>query len=175
MAELVAHAFPDAAENWGLAALLATQHARAAARFSSAGELVPLRDQDRSHWDSELLERGRRHLQRAAVLRAPGPLQLQARIACVHGEAATFAEIHGRRHYLYDLLGRIDRSPLVRLNQAVALAEFMPERTALALANLERSPNRWPTITPTMPPGPSCCAGWIAQQRPKQPISPRSA
>ncbi len=138
LAELVAHAFPDAAENWGLAALLATQHARAAARFSSAGELVPLRDQDRSHWDSELLERGRRHLQRAAALRAPGPLQLQAAIACVHGEAATFADTDWAQiYYLYDLLGRIDRSPLVRLNQAVALAEFMPERTGLALANLD--------------------------------------
>ncbi len=138
LAELVAHSFPDDAENWGLAALLATQHARAAARFDKAGDLVPLRDQDRGRWDAELLARGRQHLERAAALRRPGPLQLQAAIAAVHGEAATWADTDWAQIVgLYEALLRIDPSPIVKLNRAVALAEFLPSRTARALADLD--------------------------------------
>lgn len=139
LAELVAHAVPDDAESWGLAALLATQHARSAARFTGAGDLVRLRDQDRTRWDAELLQRGRDHLDRAARLRASGPLQLQAAIAAVHGEATTWADTDWLQIVgLYDALGRIDPSPLVRLNRAVALAEYLPERPALALAEIDR-------------------------------------
>ncbi len=138
LAELVAHAFPDDPENWGLAALLATQHARAAARFSDGGDLVPLRDQDRRRWDADLLEHGRQHLYRAAASRRPGPLQLQAAIAAVHGEATTWADTDWAQIVgLYDLLRRLDPSPVVRLNRAVALAEFLPSRTAAALAELD--------------------------------------
>ena len=139
LAELVAQALPGDAESWGLAALLATQHARAAARFSPAGDLVQLRDQDRSRWDAELLQRGRDHLDRAAALRAPGPLQLQAAIAALHGEAATWADTDWLQIVgLYEALIRLDPSPVVRLNRAVALAEFLPGRPALALAELDR-------------------------------------
>lgn len=138
LAELVAHAFPDDPENWGLAALLATQHARAGARFTEAGDLVPLRDQDRRRWDAGLLERGRQHLYRAAASRRPGPLQLQAAIAAVHGEATTWSDTDWAQIVgLYDLLRRLDPSPVVRLNRAVALAEFLPSRTAAALADLD--------------------------------------
>ena len=66
LAELVAQAFADGAENWGLAALLATQHARAASRFTAGGDLVRLADQDRALWNAELLQRGRDHLAPAA-------------------------------------------------------------------------------------------------------------
>ena len=138
LAELVAHAFPDDPENWGLAALLATQHARAGARFTEAGDLVPLRDQDRRRWDAGLLERGRQQLYRAAASRRPGPLQLQAAIAAVHGEATTWSDTDWAQIVgLYDLLRRLDPSPVVRLNRAVALAEFLPSRTAAALADLD--------------------------------------
>lgn len=138
LAELVAHAFPDDPENWGLAALLATQHARAGARFTDAGDLVPLRDQDRRTWDAGLLERGRQHLYRAAAARRPGPLQLQAAIAAVHGEASTWSDTDWAQIVgLYDLLRRLDPSPVVRLNRAVALAEFLPSRTTAALADLD--------------------------------------
>lgn len=138
LAELVAQAFADGAENWGLAALLATQHARAASRFTAGGDLVRLADQDRAFWNAELLQRGRDHLARAARLRSPGPLQLQAAVAAVHGEAVTWgdtdwAQIVG----LYELLAKLDPSPIVRLNKAVALAEFKPGRTAVALAELD--------------------------------------
>ena len=138
LAELVAHAFPDDPENWGLAALLATQHARAGARFTEAGDLVPLRDQDRRRWDAGLLERGRQHLYRAAASRRPGPLQLQAAIAAVHGEASTWSDTDWAQIVgLYDLLRRLDPSPVVRLNRAVALAEFLPSRTTAALTDLD--------------------------------------
>lgn len=138
LAELVAHAFAGHAENWGLASLLATQHARAGARFTPAGDLVRLADQNRARWNGELLQRGRDHLDRAAALHAPGPLQLQAAIAAVHGEAKTWAETDWAQIVgLYELLARLDPSPLVRLNRAVALAEFMPGRTRFALAQLD--------------------------------------
>lgn len=138
LAELVAGAFPADAENWGLAALLATQHARADARFSAAGDLIPLRDQDRNRWDADLLERGRDHLRRAAALRRPGPLQLQAAIAAVHGEAGAWAETDWAQIVgLYEALLRIDPSPIVALNRAVALAEFLPGRTERTLADLD--------------------------------------
>ena len=138
LAELVAHAFPDDPENWGLAALLATQHARAGARFTEAGDLVPLRDQDRRRWDAGLLERGRQQLYRAAASRRPGPLQLQAAIAAVHGEATTWSDTDWAQIVgLYDLLRRLDPSPVVRLNRAVALAEFLPSRTTAALTDLD--------------------------------------
>ena len=138
LAELVAHAFPGDPENWGLAALLATQHARAGARFSDAGDLVRLADQDRSRWDQALLTRGRARLERAAALRRPGPLQLQAAIAAVHGEAASWAETDWSQIVgLYDLLARLDPSPIVGLNRAVALAEYLPSRTGQALAELD--------------------------------------
>ena len=123
LAGLVAHAFSDDPENWGLAALLATQHARAAARFSAEGDLVPLREQDRTLWKSELLVRGRDYLSRAAALHRPGPLQLQAAIAAVHGEAVTFVDTDWMQiYYLYDLLGPVDGSVIVRLDKAGALA-----------------------------------------------------
>lgn len=129
---VIAAALPREAEGLGLRALLLFHRARERAR-SVDGELVLLGDQDRSRWDAVLLAEARRTLERAAVLRRPGRWQLHAAIAACHADAATSAETDWLQVLtLYDMLLRYDRSPLVRLNRAVAVAEVDGPAAALA-------------------------------------------
>jgi RNA polymerase sigma-70 factor (ECF subfamily) len=105
---------------------------RRAARTGPAGELVTLEEQDRSAWDRERADEGRRMLERAARLRRPGPYQLQAAIAAVHSAAPTAGDTDWRAiAALYAELVRVDGSPVVRLNHAVAVA--MSERAERGL------------------------------------------
>jgi RNA polymerase sigma-70 factor (ECF subfamily) len=111
------------AEPLGLQALLLLIEARRPARLDAAGDLVLLRDQNRSRWDHVQIDRGRRLLTRAAALRAPGPYQLQAAIQLAHNQAASadatpWAEIAR----LYQSLDSLQPTPVVQLNWAVALA-----------------------------------------------------
>ncbi len=132
LADVVATALPDEAEAWGLAALLTIQHARSRARFDD-GDLVLLRDQDRSLWDASAIIEGERMIERAASLRRPGPYQLQAAIAAVHATGTSWAETDWLQiTLLYDELSRFDRSPVVRLNQVVARAQVLGAADALA-------------------------------------------
>jgi RNA polymerase sigma-70 factor (ECF subfamily) len=107
----------------GLLALLLLQEARRPARFSATGELVLLEDQDRSLWNAELIAEGAGLVEQALRSRRFGPYTLQAAIAAVHAEArdartTDWAEVTG----LYDLLLRVEPSPVVELNRAVAVA-----------------------------------------------------
>jgi RNA polymerase sigma-70 factor (ECF subfamily) len=138
LAEVVATSLPRQAEAWGLAALLRFQHARAAARFDRDGQLVLLRDQDRGLWDRVGIRTAESHLARAAELRAPGRIQLQAAIAACHAVGASWQETDWLQIVtLYDLLLGHDRSPVVRLNRAVALAQLGPERATAALSEVD--------------------------------------
>jgi RNA polymerase sigma-70 factor (ECF subfamily) len=99
------------------------QESRRAARASPEGDLVLLADQDRALWNRALIAEGSALVERALASRRFGPYTLQAAIAAVHAEAATadatdWAQIVG----LYDLLLRVDPSPVVELNRAVAVA-----------------------------------------------------
>ena len=133
LAGVVATALPDEAEAWGLAALLTIQHARAAARFDRDGGLVLLRHQDRSRWDHAAIADGERLIERAAALRRPGRYQLQAAIAAVHATAPAWDQTDWLQiAVLYDELARLDPSPVVRLNQAVAHAQVTDAADALA-------------------------------------------
>jgi RNA polymerase sigma factor (sigma-70 family) len=124
LAGVIATSLPLQAEAWGLAALLTLQHARSSARFDAAGNLVLLRDQDRTRWDAAAIAAAERLLERAAALRDPGPLQLQAAIAACHATAPSWAETDWLQIVtLYDVLTALDPSPLARLNRAVALAQ----------------------------------------------------
>jgi RNA polymerase sigma-70 factor (ECF subfamily) len=89
LALLLATLMPDEAEAHGLHALLLFQDARRDARISPDGRLVLLDDQDRSLWDEGEIDQGRAALERALVLRIPGPYQLQAAIASLHAEDET--------------------------------------------------------------------------------------
>jgi RNA polymerase sigma factor (sigma-70 family) len=132
LAGVVATAVPGEPESWGLAALLTIQHARAAARFDEHGGLVLLRDQDRSRWDRSAIAEGERLLDRAAALHRPGRYQLQAAIAALHATARSWEETDWLQiALLYDELARLDSSPVVRLNQAVAHAQVSDPADAL--------------------------------------------
>ena len=133
LAELLAASLPQEPEAWGLLALLTFQHSRARARTTRDGGLVRLPDQDRSLWDRDAIDRGERYLGRAATMRRPGRFQLQAAIAACHASAPTWQETDTLQVLtLYDLLLVHDPSPVVRLNRAVALAEYAGAAEALA-------------------------------------------
>lgn len=132
LARVIALALPREAEAQGLLALLLLHRARESARAVD-GDLVLLAEQDRTKWDAALLDEGRAALLRAAVLRRPGRWQLHAAIAACHADAATPAETDWLQVLtLYDMLLAYDRSPVVRLNRAVALAEVRGPAVALA-------------------------------------------
>ena len=120
------------AEAMGLLALMLLQESRRAARTSPSGEIVLLEDQDRTLWDRAMIAEGVALTERALKTRMFGPYCLQAAIAAVHAEAPStkdtdWSEIIG----LYDVLARLDPSPVVALNRAVAVA--MRDGPALAL------------------------------------------
>nr|WP_243847508.1 DUF6596 domain-containing protein [Microbacterium ulmi] len=132
LARVVAAGLAREAEAHGLLALLLFHRAREGARAVD-GELVLLGDQDRSRWDAALLADARRALQRAATLRRPGRWQLHAAIAACHADAATSADTDWLQVLtLYDMLLAYDRSPVVRLNRAVALSRVDGPEPALA-------------------------------------------
>lgn len=135
LARVVAAALPRHAEALGLLALLQFHRARESARAVD-GELVLLADQDRSRWDGALLSAARDTLVRAARLRRPGRWQLHAAIAACHADAADAASTDWLQVLtLYDMLRAYDRSPVVLLNRAVALARV--DGAAAALAEVE--------------------------------------
>jgi RNA polymerase sigma-70 factor (ECF subfamily) len=110
-------------EGMGLLALMLLQESRRAARSSSSGELILLGDQDRSLWNRDQIVEGTTLVERALSSRRFGPYTLQAAIAAVHAEAPNtastdWAQIAG----LYDVLMRVDPSPVIELNRAVAVA-----------------------------------------------------
>jgi RNA polymerase sigma factor (sigma-70 family) len=133
LAELVARALPEQAEAWGLLALLTFLSSRTPARFDQRGQLVLLEDQDRTRWDTVAITRADGYLVRAASLRHPGRYQLQAALAGCHSSAATWAQTDWLQIVvLYDMLVRLDPSPVIRLNQAIAMSWLCGPKAALA-------------------------------------------
>lgn len=123
LTSLVVEALPDEPEPRGLLAFMQLQASRAPARVDAVGELVLLEDQDRSRWDSALIERGLDHLQLAAARGQPGPFQLHAHIAATHARAPSFeATDWARIGHLYRALEFLTPSPVLTLNRAVAVA-----------------------------------------------------
>jgi RNA polymerase sigma-70 factor (ECF subfamily) len=107
----------------GLLALMLLQESRRVARTSPTGDLVLLEDQDRSRWNNDQIKEGLALVERAISLRRFGPYSLQAAIAAVHAGAPTPAATDWAQIVaLYDLLARIEPSPVVELNRAVAVA-----------------------------------------------------
>jgi RNA polymerase sigma-70 factor, ECF subfamily len=110
-------------EVMGLLALMLLQDSRRAARASDDGEIVLLPDQDRSLWDRDAIHEGVELVERALRARRFGPYTLQAAIAAVHAEAPTAEATDWTQIVaLYDVLMRVEPSPVVELNRAVAVA-----------------------------------------------------
>jgi RNA polymerase sigma-70 factor (ECF subfamily) len=121
-------------EALGLLALMLLHESRRAARTSPAGDLILLDDQDRTLWDRAMIAEGTALVERALASRRFGPYTLQAAISAVHAEASTAAatdwpEIVG----LYDALIRLEPSPVIELNRAVAVAMRDGPAAGLAL------------------------------------------
>ena len=120
---LLCELMPDDAEVLGLLALMLLHDARRGARVDARGRYVALDEQDRRLWDRGRIRAGLRTLERALALRRPGPYQLQAAIAALHVESASPQEIDWAQiAQLYTVLGRMDPSPVIEVNRAVAVA-----------------------------------------------------
>ena len=136
LVELIAREpeLPDAPEATGLLALMLLHSSRRAARVDAAGNLVVLEDQDRTRWNwGEIIE-GMELLDAALAQRQPGPYQIQAAISALHAEAPTPGETDWRQiALLYARLADMTPSPVVELNQAVAVAMADSPEAGLAL------------------------------------------
>jgi RNA polymerase sigma-70 factor, ECF subfamily len=120
----------------GLLALMMLHDSRRAARASPNGELILLEEQDRSLWNRAQIEEGGAMVERALSSRRFGPYSLQAAIAALHCEAASAADTDWNEIvYLYDLLLRIEPTPIVELNRAVAVAMRDGPAAGLALVD----------------------------------------
>jgi RNA polymerase sigma-70 factor (ECF subfamily) len=133
---------PDDGEVVGLLALMLLTEARRTARVSASGELVTLEEQDRGAWDTALVAEGHRLVrERLAAGVAPGRYQILAAINAVHTSARDVRDTDWSQVVsLYDQLVRLDPSPIVALNRAVAVAELDGPEVALATVDrLEES------------------------------------
>ena len=134
LARLLLRMYPTEPEVMGLTALMLLQHARQKARHDAAGEMVLLDDQDRSLWNRGMIAEGLALVDKAVRHRAPGPYQAQAAIAALHARAqrpedTDWAQID----LLYAALERMQPSPVVTLNRAVAVAKAHGAEAALEL------------------------------------------
>jgi predicted RNA polymerase sigma factor len=124
------------AESQGLLALMLLTHARRHARIDAAGDLIPLEDQDRTAWVADETAEGIGVVERALRSGPIGPFQLQAAIAAVHADAATWADTDWSQILvLYRMLERVAPSRTVTLNLAVALAMASSPAEGLALVD----------------------------------------
>ncbi len=122
LGRLVHELLPDEREAAALLALMLLVDARSAGRVSPSGRLLVLSEQDRSGWDRDLISRGVELLTQALRQGPAGRFAIQAAIAAVHAEAASFAETDWNEIVaLYELLRRHWPSPVVDLNRAVAV------------------------------------------------------
>ncbi|TDD79130.1 RNA polymerase sigma factor [Actinomadura rubrisoli] len=137
LTRLVRALLPDDGEAAGLLALMLLTEARRTARVSAGGELVTLAEQDRGAWDAALVAEGHRlvreRLAAAAAGEAPGRYQILAAINAVHTSARDIRDTDWSQVVaLYDRLVRLDPSPIIALNRAIALAELDGPQVALA-------------------------------------------
>ena len=134
LTRLVRALMPEDGEVAGLLALMLLTEARRTARVSASGELVPLDEQDRGAWDAALVDEGHRLVrERLAAGVAPGRYQILAAINAVHTSAREMRDTDWSQIVaLYDQLVRLDPSPIVALNRAIAVAELDGPEVALA-------------------------------------------
>ena len=137
LTRLIRALMPDDGEVAGLLALMLLTEARRTARVSASGELVTLDQQDRGAWDSSLVAEGHRLVrERLAAGVAPGRYQILAAINAVHTSARDVRDTDWSQVVvLYDQLVRLDPSPIIALNRAIALAELDGPAVALAIVD----------------------------------------
>ena len=135
LGRLLVELLPDP-ECIGLLALMLLHDARRQARVAPDGEMLLLDQQDRSQWNQTQIAEGRSLVEQALLSRRFGPYTLQAAIAAVHAEALDAAHTDWRQIVgIYDVLLRVEPSPVVELNRAVAVAMCDGPGAGLALVD----------------------------------------
>ncbi len=135
LARLVRALLADDPEVTGLLALMLLTEARRAARVRG-GQLVPLDEQDRAGWDRAAIAEGHGLVRECLALGRPGRYQILAAINAVHTDAPSAETVdYAQVVALYDQLLRVDGSPIVRLNRAIAVAELDGPEVALAIVD----------------------------------------
>jgi RNA polymerase sigma-70 factor (ECF subfamily) len=137
LTRLIRELLPQDGEVAGLLALMLLTEARRTARVSASGELVALDDQDRAAWDAALIAEGHDLVrERLATGVAPGRHQILAAINAVHTSAREYRDTDWSQIViLYDQLFRLEPSPIVALNRAIAVAELDGPDVALAIVD----------------------------------------
>ena len=134
LARLLCELYPGDPESLGLLALMLLHDSRRNARVDASGALVTLEEQDRSAWDREEIEEGVALVETALAMRSAGPYQLQAAIAALHaqapvGQQTDWAQIAA----LYAELAKVNPSPVILLNRAVAIGMSEGPERGLAM------------------------------------------
>jgi RNA polymerase sigma-70 factor, ECF subfamily len=136
LARLLLRLFPGEPEMLGLTALMLLQHSRSRARLDAQGAIVLLEDQDRGQWDRDRIAEALALLEKALRHGSPGPYQLQAAIAALHARAPRFEDTDWAEiEQFYAALERLQPSPVVSLNRAVAVAKLRGPAAALAMVD----------------------------------------
>lgn len=137
LTRLIRALMPEDGEVAGLLALMLLTEARRTARVSASGELVTLVEQDRGTWDAALIAEGHQVVrERLAARVAPGRYQILAAISAVHTSARDVRDTDWSQVVaLYDQLVRLDPSPVIALNRAIAVAELDGPEVALAVVD----------------------------------------
>ena len=134
LGRLLLRLFQTEPEIMGLAALMLLQHARTPARLDAQGEIVLLDDQDRALWNDRMITEGLALVDKAVRHRQPGAYQVQAAIAALHARATRPEDTDWAQiDRLYATLERLQPSPVVTLNRAVAAAKARGPAEALAM------------------------------------------
>ena len=134
LARLLLRLFQTEPEIMGLTAMLLIQHARTSARLDADGAIILLEDQDRSRWDRKMIAEGLALIDKAMRHRRPGPYQVQAAIAALHVQAERPEDTDWVQiDLLYSSLERLQPSPVVTLNRAVAVAKVHGPAAALEM------------------------------------------
>jgi len=134
LTRLLLRLFPAEPEIMGLMALMLLQHSRAAARIDADGNIILLEDQNRGLWNAELIGEGLAMVDKALRHRKPGPYQVQAAIAALHARATRSEDTDWHEiELLYGVLERLQPSPVVTLNRAVAVSKARGAAAALAM------------------------------------------
>jgi RNA polymerase sigma-70 factor, ECF subfamily len=134
LSRLLLRLFQSEPEIMGLTALMLIQHSRAVARYDAEGETILLEDQNRGLWDGKLIAEGLALIDKAMRRRQPGAYQIQAAIAALHARAQRYEETDWVEiDALYAALERLQPSPVVTLNRAVAVGKISGAAAALAM------------------------------------------
>ncbi len=132
LGRLLLRMFSNEPEVMGLLALMLLQHSRQPARFDAKGEAILLEDQDRSQWRAKLIQEGLVIIEKAVRHQRTGPYLVQAAIAGLHARAPTFQDTDWNGiDQLYATLERLQPSPVVTLNRAVAVSKTKGPQAAL--------------------------------------------